>query len=85
LAVSFQDKNASKLEGSTRKEIIKEGFLEALIESILSKDFNVERILNDESTNRLKKVFTPNELQEIKEEFSQIKDKLILSIEKFPK
>lgn len=84
-AVSFQDKNRSILEGSISKERIKEGFLEALFESILSRDFNVERVLNDESTSRLKKLFNPKELQEIKKEFLQVKDNLVLLMERFAK
>jgi hypothetical protein len=62
-----------------------EGFLEALLESILSKEFNVKVILNDESTSQLKKLFTAEELQEIKEGFSQVKENIVATIQKLPR
>ena len=35
--------------------------------------------------SRLRKLFNPKELQEIKEEFSQVKDNLVLTIKIFAK
>ena len=36
-------------------------------------------------TSRLKKLFNPKELQEIKKEFLQVKDNLVLLMERFAK
>ena len=85
LGSSFKDKNTSKLEGSILNEKIKEGFMEALLESVLSKNFNVKVVLNDESTSQLRKLFNPKELQEIKEEFLHVKDNLVATIQKLPR
>lgn len=68
---------------STRRDILKNGFKESLLELLQIKNYEVKNLFNTRSTKWLAKLFTTKEINEIKEFVRHVRDKADVTIEMF--
>ncbi len=67
-----------------RREILRDAFRESLMELFKNKKYNVKDFLNNKNVKQFKKLFTPEEIKEIREYIQQIVDNASLTLERFP-
>ena len=68
---------------STRRDILKNGFKESLLELLQIKNYEVKNLFNTRSTKWLARLFTTKEINEIKEFVRHVRDKADVTIEMF--
>jgi DNA-binding MarR family transcriptional regulator len=73
-----------KIVPDEKREIIRDGFKEALLELFKNKNYDAKHLLNNRSIKWLQKLFTSQEISEIKEDILQVVDNANLTIERFP-
>jgi hypothetical protein len=73
-----------KIEPDEKREIIRDGFKEALLELFKNKNYDAKTLFNNKSVKWFRKLFTSNEIKEIKEDILQVVDNANLTIERFP-
>jgi DNA-binding MarR family transcriptional regulator len=73
-----------KIKPDEKREIIIDGFKEALLELFKNKNYDAKNLFNNKSIKWFQKLFTSNEIKEIKEDILQVVDNANLTIERFP-
>jgi hypothetical protein len=73
-----------KIKPDEKREIIIDGFKEALLELFKNKNYDAKNLFNNKNIKWFQKLFTSNEIKEIKEDILQVVDNANLTIERFP-
>ncbi len=69
---------------SIRREVLRDGFKEVLLELFKNENYDAKKFLNNKSIRWFKKLFTSEETQEIKEYLRQVVENANLTIERLP-
>jgi hypothetical protein len=68
----------------TKKRLIKEAFVKGLFELVQEEDYYPAKLFNNKTTEWLTKLYSVQELSELKELFIRTKKNLAITVEKFP-
>jgi hypothetical protein len=72
-----------RLEPNQKTNIIKEGLKKGLLELVQNKNYDAKNLLNERSISWLKKLFTPQQIREIRDFILQVRDNLTRTNERF--
>ncbi len=73
-----------KLGGTQTKEILKQGLKNGISELVQDRNYDPKGLLNKRSIEWLKKLFSSQEIKELRQFIVQMKNKLASTAEKFP-
>jgi hypothetical protein len=71
-------------EYTSKRKLIKDSFAKGILELAQRRDYDATRLFNEKGVERLKKLYSEEELNECKELFVRTKQNLTTVIGRFP-